>query len=76
MMMTLKPKRAIREVMDLRGWTQARLARTLGLSRERVRQLISKEDGPSLEQLIRIAAAMGVTPGVLVDGDGRWRDVG
>lgn len=71
-MTTVKPKRVVRDIMDRGDWTLARLGRRLSLSRERMRQIVNKEDGPGIHGF-NIAAALGVKPGELVDAEGRWR---
>lgn len=72
MTMTKRPKR-VREVMNVGGWTLTRLGRTLGVSRERVRQLIDADAPGDGRYLTRIAGALGVRPETLVDEDGNWR---
>ncbi len=43
-----------------RGWSRGRLAETLGLSRVSVWRIEDGEQGPSADQVHRIAAALGL----------------
>ncbi|WP_431728648.1 helix-turn-helix domain-containing protein [Verrucosispora sp. TAA-831] len=53
-----------------RGLTQRELAEAIGLARTSVTNLEAGRQEIGLPVLLRLAAALGVTPGVLVDGLG------
>lgn len=68
----VRPLKRVRAIMNREDWTLARLGRRIGISRERMRQIVDS-DGPPAQHLAAIAASLGVAPDALVDGDGRWR---
>lgn len=52
-----------------RGWSQAKLAEIIGVEQPTVQRWESGKRLPDLESLDRLAKALGVTPGSLLDGD-------
>jgi transcriptional regulator with XRE-family HTH domain len=52
-----------------RGWSQAKLAEIVGVEQPTVQRWESGKRLPDLESLDRLAKALGVTPGSLLDGE-------
>jgi putative transcriptional regulator len=50
-----------------RGWTQARLAEAVALSREQIARLETGPHDPPLSTLVKLAKALRTTVGKLVD---------
>ena len=72
-MTTETRKKVVRDTMDRFGWTQARLGRTLGVTKQRIRQLLEADGPGDGRHAEKIAAALGVKPSELVDPEGLWR---
>ena len=51
---------ALLDELEARGWTQARLAEELGVSRARVSQMLSSEANPTLKLVGRALAVLGL----------------
>ena len=60
--------RNVRALRVKRGLSQEALADSAGLDRTYVSQLERAMANPTLETLSRLAAALSVTPGTLLDG--------
>jgi len=63
----------IRRIMQVKGVSEAALARRLGTSRTAVRRILDpQEHGTRLDSLVRLSAALGYTIDIrLVAADGR-----
>ena len=59
--------RAVRRVRRAAGLTQAQLAKALGVSRPRISELENGKHAFRLQTLHKIASALGVEPGDLLD---------
>ena len=57
----------LRQLRDERGWTQAQLARRAQISRVYVAMLETQAADPRLSIVVRLAKALGVKIGALVD---------
>lgn len=49
----------VARAMDAQGITQADLARTLGVSRARVSQIMQHKSSPTLRTMVQVACALG-----------------
>ncbi len=54
-------KNRLRELRAARGWTQSRLAKELGVSRQNVNAIENQKWDPSLALAFRIARLFGLT---------------
>lgn len=59
---------SIRTFRESKGLSQAQFARQVGVVQTQISQIENGASRPSLGLLERIAAAMGTTPGALIDG--------
>jgi transcriptional regulator with XRE-family HTH domain len=57
----------LKAARQARGWTQARLAQAVGLSREQIARYETAPHDPPLSTLATLAKALRVTVGQLVD---------
>ena len=70
---TLKESRLhISALLLADGWNQSRQARALGISHQRVRQLLTDTKTPDTTTAVRLAAMSGVPLAHLVVSEGRW----
>ena len=58
---TLDPKNKIKEVMDERKITSAWLAEKVGISKVAVSNIVTGKNSPSVDNLLKIAEALGVS---------------
>ena len=63
--------RRLRELREERGWSQEQLADEVSLDRSYVGGVERGERNVSLENICRLASALGVPPGDLLSG---WRE--
>ena len=61
-------RRTVRDLMVARGYTQKELGERAGLSKSGVGRLLAGERDPRAGTVERLAAALGVTAGALLDG--------
>lgn len=57
----MDPKVRIRSLMEERGWSEYRLAKTSGLSQSTIANLFRRNNAPSIMTLSAICAAFGLT---------------
>jgi DNA-binding Xre family transcriptional regulator len=64
----------LRELRDARGWTQAKLAREADLRQATISELeTGSTQGVAFDTLDKLASALGVEPGDLLERDTRVR---
>ncbi len=57
----------LKQIREKRGWTQERLAEKVGVSRVTIARIETANRKPSLELLERLAKALKVKPGKLLE---------
>ena len=62
----------IRDARKRAGFTQVQLSEATGIDQASISRMENGRQGISLAHLQRIAGALGVEPGVLVSGTGRY----
>lgn len=67
------PGERVRELLQLRGWTQEELAAITGRSRQQINRIVSGEHGITPEMAIALGAAFGTTPNYWMQLDGMFR---
>jgi transcriptional regulator with XRE-family HTH domain len=60
----------IRELREMRGWSQGDLARRSGVGRSNICEQENKNNHPELRSLAKIAAAFDAKPSELLDDAG------
>jgi transcriptional regulator with XRE-family HTH domain len=56
------------ELLEERGWSQGELARRTGLTRSAISQLVQGATEPSLATIRKLAAALDLAEGDIIDG--------
>ncbi|USU05694.1 helix-turn-helix domain-containing protein [Sphingomonadaceae bacterium OTU29LAMAA1] len=67
---------AVAERRAQMGWSQARLARETGLSRETIARLETGRRTPTADSVFRLQSAMDMEPGELVPAWPEWNPIG
>lgn len=68
-MLSERVGRRIRRALEKQGWSQARLARELGISEKQISRYVHGKHLPGLRRLERIAELLGVPAEELMYGD-------
>ena len=59
-------KEIVRHMLEKRGWTIARIARTIGATRDYVHRIQTKKQSFQVSDVESLAKAVGVRPAILV----------
>lgn len=60
----------LRQLLDLKGWSQRKLARSCGIHERRISDLCHGRHSPSWRTILRICTTLGVDLGELRPGPG------
>ena len=55
-------RRKIRLELERLGWSQSRLAKEMGVKRQRVHQILNNDEKSHLDTIQKVALALGVDP--------------